>query len=83
MIDPNAKHLDQIDLFTASARPGAGSRSKATPTQPTTASPAPSGAAVARTARVLYSVELLPDGSTRVTDNGRVTFSGIIRGARS
>jgi hypothetical protein len=77
MIDQSAKHLRQIDLFTGTANTSAPTPSTATPAH------VGNGEATATPTRSLYRVELLPDGNTRITDHGRVTFHGMIRRARA
>jgi hypothetical protein len=79
--------LNQIDLFSGAV--------DTTVSPQNTATPAPTSAGAAsplnsvtdfKTAPTptpsLYCVERLPDGKTRVTDHGRITFNGIIGGAK-
>jgi hypothetical protein len=77
-----SRELDQIDLF-------AGSPDTTVSTQ-STVNPAPTGAGAvnlksvteikptACQPRTIYSVERLPNGYTRITQHGRVTFNGLI-----
>ena len=66
-----SRELDQIDLFagtpdTTASTPPADLKS-VTEIKPTVCPP-----------RTIYSVERLPNGYTRITQNGRVTFNGLI-----
>ena len=66
-----SRELDQIDLFagtpdTTASTPPADLKS-VTEIKPTAYQP-----------RTIYSVERLPNGYTRITQNGRVTFNGLI-----
>ena len=66
-----SRELDQIDLFagtpdtTASTSPA--DLKSVTEIKPTVCP-----------LRTIYSVERLPNGYTRITQNGRVTFNGLI-----
>ena len=57
-----SRELDQIDLFA-----GPADLKSVTEIKPTACPP-----------RTIYSVERLPNGYTRITQNGRVTFNGLM-----
>lgn len=66
-----SRELDQIDLFagtpdTTVSTPPADLKS-VTEIKPTACPP-----------RTIYSVERLPNGYTRITQHGRVTFNGLM-----
>ena len=66
-----SRELDQIDLFagtpdTTASTPPADLKS-VTEIKPTACPP-----------RTIYSVERLPNGYPRITQNGRVTFNGLM-----
>lgn len=88
MIDQSAKHLQQIDLFAVPADKMLSTPGTATPAHVGNGEAYPLKSVTeikptATPAKSIYRVELLPDGNTRITDHGRVTFHGMIRRAKA
>ncbi len=66
-----SRELDQIDLF-------AGTPDTTVSTSPAHSKPVTEIKPTVCPPRTIYSVERLPNGYTRITQNGRVTFNGLI-----
>ena len=66
-----SRELDQIDLF-------AGTPDTPVSTSPALSKPVTDIKPTVCPPRTIYSVERLPNGYTRITQNGRVTFNGLI-----